>query len=334
MLCLFLDEQSKYESLKTSSEIIYVDDFSSLVNFIDQHYDVIVFASGDFVSILSSLKGLVKEGTKVFKPQAEIVPLELDFKTFSDPESFLAELSSTRILSMEGLDFDEKLNSEGTRNSQLDTAINQVIPDAEKIGAMQGEDTGGLDIKMPEVDDSLSLSDATSIDEIEDVTVGDITLDDFNVDDISLAADDEIVENNQAIDDDSIDLGDVSDDLDLAADRDNEEVSEQIDDSIDLGDSVGDLDLAGTDDDVSELNADTRDVDDSLDLDHSETNLKANSDNKDGFDEDTGKTLVGDISELGGDAPDGLNMSADDSSSEIGDLGDDDLGDDLDSDLG
>ncbi len=308
MLCLFLDEQNKYESLKTSSEVIYVDDFSGLVNFMEQSYEVIVFASGDFVSVLNSLKEIVGDDTKVYKPESEMVPLDLNFKVFKDPESFLAELNMAKSLSKQGLDFDEKLDSEGTRNIQLQTAISQVIPssssdDSDVDDIDESFDDSGLDIRMPDLGGSVDEKvheEIGDVSEIQDVTLGDIALDDVGIDDISLAADGDQIDNAQNVDDDSIDLGEVGDGLDFAKEDDIEQInnSESMDNSMDLGESVGDLDLA-EDSDIEELNASAEELDDSIDLDKSSEEVSINvNGSDDDFNEDTGKTLIGDINEL------------------------------------
>ena len=244
MLCLFLDSSSDYSELKDKSEVVYVDDFATISNFTSQVYDIIVFASGNFVEILGDLAAAIGPDTKLFKPKDLEVPLERTFKTFYDAASFLDELSSTKVLMDQGINFDEKLDLNNTQNMKLQGAIESVITTkAEEANAPIEEQNEGLNISFPDNDESEELTSVSlqmpdeepeNIEEAPD----EIPLEAEEVpEEMSLAAEGEIDEQtNIALDDNELDLetGDIEN-IDLAAEDDIAELNElSVDDAADV----------------------------------------------------------------------------------------------------
>ena len=286
MLCLFLDESSTFSSLRDNNEIVYVDDFSQITSFTAQKYDIVVFASGDFTPHIGDLVPVLGPQVKLFKPNDVEVPLERDFKMLHDVESFLEELSSTKVLMEQGLNFDEKLDLEGTKNFKLQGAIESVITEqsGESVSEEnENEEDDGLNISLPsdgEMDEitSISLQMPDEEAEVIEENPDEISLEDADSGDISLSADGEDEAQNLEINADEIDLGDAdSESFDLAGDDDIAELNASSEDDagdvIEIEEDAISLDSGNENAAFEEQNSDLSEHTDSESIDETQADI-------------------------------------------------------------
>ncbi len=341
---------NNYSDLRDKSEVVYVDDFNTISNFTSQLYDIIVFASGNFVEILEDLAPAIGPETKLFKPKDIEVPIERTFKTFYDADSFLDELSSTKVLLDQGINFDEKLDLDNTQNMKLQGAIESVITTkAEEANSPLEEQVEGLSISLPDSDDNEELTSVSlqmpdeepeNIEEVPD----ELSLEPEEVpQEMSLSTDGEIDEQvNIDLDDNQLDLetGDIES-IDLADQEDIAELNElSVDDGADVIEMSDEEISSPADDQEMSLSDEAQEES----VEEISENLK--EDIKEDIKEDT-KDEVDDLDtsmdmELGPEKSEDLADFGDelgDLDDDLGELGDiDDLGtmsmsDDLDDDL-
>ena len=203
-----------------------------------------------------------------------------------DVESFLEELSSTKVLMEQGLNFDEKLDLEATKNFKLQGAIESVITEqsGESVSEEnENEEDDGLNISLPsdgEMDEitSISLQMPDEEAEVIEENPDEISLEDADSGDISLSADGEDEAQNLEINADEIDLGDAdSESFDLAGDDDIAELNASSEDDagdvIEIEEDAISLDAGNENAAFEEQNSDLSEHTDSESIDETQADI-------------------------------------------------------------